>query len=180
MLKKKEIARKAVRLLVRKLPKDREVLISTGELLSFLADLYRRSRDARNFFVSPFVPREQKIGFLKGLIDRFGVPHEALEIFEYMVDINAFSLLTEMKRLYDHEVEKLMKMSKGFLYLAREVDSEEVNRIVEAVQKALGREIEVEVSYDERLIGGFVFKTSGFVVDTSVRRQLEKLLIHGG
>ena len=180
MLKRKEIARKAVRLLVRKLPKDRETLISTGEFIGFLANLYRKSRDARNYFVSPFVPRESKIEFLKDLMERFGVPQEALEIFEYIIDINAFSLLPEMKRLYDHEVEKLMKMSKGFLYLAREVDKDEIERIVNAVQRALGRELEVEVGYDERLIGGFVFKTSGFVIDTSVKRQLEKLLVHGG
>ncbi len=180
MLKRKEIARKAVRLLVRKLPKDRETLIATGEFVGFLANLYRKSREARNYFVSPFVPKEKKIEFLKGLMEKFKVPGEALEIFEYIVDINAFSLLPEMKRLYDHEVEKLMKMSKGYLYLAKEVDKEEVDRIVDAVQKVLGRELEVQVGYDERLIGGFLFKTSGFVIDTSVKRQLERLLVHGG
>lgn len=180
MLKKKEIARKAVRLLVRKLPKERKVLISTGEFIGFLAQLYRKNRDARNYFVSPFVPKEKKLEFLKNVMERYEVPSEALEVFEYLVDINAFSLLPEMKRLYDHDVEKLMRMSKGFLYLAREVDREEIDRIIGAVQKALGRELEVEVGYDERLIGGFVFKTSGFVVDTSVKRQLEKLLVHGG
>lgn len=180
MLKKKEIARKAVRLLLRKLPKEREVLIATGELLGFLANLYRRSREARNYLVSPFVPKDRKVGFLKDLTNRFNVPEEALEILEYIVDINAFSLLPEMKRIYDHEVERLMRMSKGFLYLAREVDGKEVDRIVEAVQRALGRELEVEVKYDGSLIGGFLFKTSGFVIDTSVRRQLEKLLVHGG
>ncbi len=180
MLKRKEIARKAVRLLLRKLPKDRGVLIATGELLGFLAGLYRKSREARNYFVSPFVPKDRKVEFLKNLMGRFGVPEEALEIFEYIVDINAFSLLPEMKRVYDHEVEKLMRMSRGYLYLAGELDGEEVNRIVEAVQKALGRELEVEVRYDGSLIGGFLFKTSGFVIDTSVKRQLEKLLVHGG
>jgi len=180
MLKKKEIARKIVRLLVRKLPKEKNSLMATGEFLGFLAGLYRKSRDARNYLVSPFVPKEKKVEFLKDLMGKFQVPEEALEVFSYVIDINAFSLLSEMKRLYDHEVEKLMKMSKGFLYLAREIDKEEVERIVNAIQKALGRELEVEIAYDERLIGGFLFKTSGFVIDTSVKRQLQRLLIHGG
>ncbi|WP_457601518.1 ATP synthase F1 subunit delta [Hydrogenivirga sp.] len=180
MHKGKEIARKAVRLLVRKLPKDKKALIATGEFINSLAQLYRKSRDARNFFVSPFVPKDKKTALLKGFMERFGVPQEALEVFEYLIDINALSLLPEMKRLYDHEVEKLMKTSKGYLYLAREVDEAEIDRIVSAIQKALGRELEIETGYDETLIGGFVFKTSGFVVDTSVKRQLEKLLVHGG
>ncbi len=180
MLKRKEIARKVVRLLVRRIPKEKERLISTGEFLSLLSELYRRSRESRNFFVSPFIPKEKKISFLKRLMEKFRVPEETLEIFEYLVDINAFPLLPEIKRLYDHEVERLMRMSKGFLHLARETDEEEVRRIVDAIQRALGRELEVEVSYDPQLIGGFVFRTSGFVVDTSVKRQLEKLLVHGG
>ncbi len=180
MLKRKEIARKVVRLLVRRIPKEKERLISTGEFLSLLSELYRRSRESRNFFVSPFIPKEKKISFLKRLMEKFRVPEETLEIFEYLVDINAFPLLPEIKRLYDHEVERLMRMSKGFLYLARETDEEEVRRIVDAIQRALGRELEVEVSYDPQLIGGFVFRTSGFVVDTSVKRQLERLLVHGG
>ncbi len=180
MLRRKEIARKAVRLLIRRLPRQKEKLIATGEFLGFLAQLYRRSRDLRNYFVSPFVPKEKKIAYLKELMGRFGVPEETLEIFEYLIDINALSLLPEMKRLYDHEVEKLMRMSKGFLYLARETDREDIDRIISTIEKTLGRELEVEVAYDDQLIGGFVFRTSGFVVDTSVRRQLEKLLIHGG
>ncbi len=180
MLKKKEIARKLVKLLLGKLPKEKEVLLSTAELLGFLAVLYRKNRELRNYLVSPFVQREKKIAFIKDVMGRFGVPKEAAEVFEYMVDTNAFSLLPEMKRLYEHEVEKLMKMAKGYLYLAGEVDREESKRIVETIQKVLGRELEVEIGYDDSLIGGFVFKTSGFVVDASVKRQLEKLLVHGG
>ncbi len=179
MHKKKEIARKAVRLIVKKLPKDRKVLIAGGELLGFLSELYRRSREARNFFVSPFVPKEKKLSFIKTLLEKYGVPEEPLEVFEYLVDINALSLLPEMRRLYEHEVERLMKMSKGYLYLAEEIDPQEIEKITEAIKRSLGRDIEVEVGYDQSLIGGFIFKTSGYVVDTSVKRQLERLMIGG-
>ncbi|NPA40822.1 MAG: ATP synthase F1 subunit delta [Aquificae bacterium] len=180
MHKNKEIARKVARLIVRKIPKDKNTLMSTGELISFLAKLYIKSRDFRNFFVSPFIPKDRKVSFLQNLIEKFNAPKEVVEVLEYLVDINAFALLPEVKRLYDHEVEKIMRMSKGFLYLAREVDEDEVNRIVDTVQKALGRELDIDVGYDDSLIGGFVLKTSGFVIDASVKRQLERLIIHGG
>jgi len=180
MLRRKDIARKVVRLLVRKLPKEKGKLIATGEFIGFLAQLYRRDRIFRNYFVSPFIPKEKKLSYLKNLMDKFNVPEDALDVFEYLIDINAFSLLSEMKRLYDHEVERIMKMSKGFLQLAHRIDDEGVKRIIGILEKALGRHLEVEVLYDENLIGGFVFKTSGFVIDTSVKRQLEKLSLHGG
>ena len=180
MLKNSELARKVVRVLVKKLPKEKEALLSTGNFIEFLAELYRKSRDARNFFVSPFVPKDKKLEFLRFLMEKFGAPSSVTEVLDYLLDINGFSLLPEMKRLYEHEVERIMRLSRGELYLAEELGDEEVNRIREAIQKALGRELDIEVEYDSSLIGGFVFKTPSFVVDASVRRQLEKLLVHGG
>ncbi len=180
MVKKKELARKAVRLLLRKLPKDKETLIGTADFLSLLAELYKRSKEMRNFFVAPEVPHEKKLGLLKTLMDKFGVPSEAQEVFDYLISINALSLLSEMKRLYDHEVEKIMKMSKGYLYLAQPMEEQEVNNIINSIEKFLNRELEVEVVEDRSLIGGFLFKTSGFMVDVSVKRQLEALSLAGG
>ncbi len=181
MLKKKEIARKVVRLLIRRIPKDKKTLISTGEFLEFLAQLYRKNKTVRNFFVSPFVPKTKKLEALEKIMERFSVPYEEIkEVFEYLIDINAFSLFGEIKRLYDHEVERIMKMSKGFLYLAAEIEKTEEEKIVRTLQKTLGKEIEITTEYDPSLIGGFVFKTSGFVLDTSVKRQLDRLLLRGG
>ncbi len=180
MVKKKELARKAVRLLLRKLPKDKESLIGTGDFLSLLAELYKRSKEARNFFVAPEVPHDKKVGLLKVLMEKFNVPEQALEVFDYLISINALSLLSEMRRLYNHEVEKIMKMSKGYLYLASPMEDEEVKKIVQKVEEFLKRELEVEVVQDPSLIGGFLFKTSGFVIDTSVKRQLEALSLAGG
>ncbi len=180
MVRNKELARKAVRLLLRKLPKDKESLIGTGDFISLMAELYKRSKDMRNFFVAPEVPHEKKLSLLKAFMDKFGVPSEAVDVFDYLVSINALSLLSEMKRLYDHEVEKIMKMSKGYLYLASPMEEGEIKKIVDSVEKFLNRELEVEVLEDKSLIGGFLFKTSGFVVDVSVKRQLEALSLAGG
>ncbi len=178
--KKKELARKIVRILLKKLPKTKEVLMSTGDFLGFLSTIYRKDSLVRNFLINPFIPKDKKMEFLKDLMSKFNVPENAKEVFEYMIDINAFSLLSEMKRFYDHEVEKIMRMSKGYLVLAGEVDGAEIEKISQTIQKILGREIEIDVSYDKSLIGGFVFKTSGFIIDASVKRQLEDLIPHGG
>jgi F-type H+-transporting ATPase subunit delta len=179
MVRGKETARRLARLLLRKIPKRREELLAVGEFLGFMAQLYRKERDFRNFFLSPFVPADSKDQLLKTLMERFRVPREALEVFRYMVETHAFSLLPDMKKAYDHEVERMMRMSKGYLFLAEDVDSEAVDRIKETIRRLLNRDLDIEVRYDRDLIGGFLFKTSGFVVDASVRRHLDRLLIGG-
>ena len=55
-----------------------------------------------------------------------------------------------------------------------------MKEITDTVRRVIGREIELEVSYDEELIGGFLLKVPGLVIDISVKRQLEKLAGDGG
>jgi F-type H+-transporting ATPase subunit delta len=180
MTDKREVARRTVRFLLRRIPKDKETLIAVGDLLGLLANIYRKVREFRNFLLSPFVEREKKREFLGSFIKKFGAPADLSEMFDYLIDINGFSMLPEIKRIYDHEVEKIMKTSKGTLLLPSELDKDIVEEIVTSIQKLTGRNLEVEVSYDPELIGGFLFKTSGLVIDTSVRRQLENLIVRGG
>lgn len=179
MVKGKETARRLAKVLLRRIPKDRDKLVATGELLGFLAHIYRKSREFRNFFLSPFVPKESKEKVLGLILEKFGVPREALEVFLHMVDTHSLSLLPDMRKAYDHEVERIMRMSKGYLYLAGELDEDVVMKIRDTLKKILGRDIEIEVVRDPDLIGGFLFRTSGFVVDASVRRHLDRLLIGG-
>ncbi len=179
MHKKKDLARKLVRLILRRIPHKKEELIATGDLIGFLALLYRRIKEVRNFFLSPFIPIETKEKFIKELIRRFEAPEETSEVFRYMIETNSVPLLPEMKKVYDHEVERLMRTSKGHLYLADHLSEEDITRIKEVIQKLLGRDLSLEVSYDPSLIGGFIFKTSGFVVDVSVKRYLSRLITGG-
>ncbi len=180
MTDKKELARKTARLIIRRIPKDRETLIAVGDLLDLLARIYRKVREFRNFLLSPFVASETKRSLLESFVKKFGVPGEIMEVFDYLLEVSAFPLLPEIKRIYDHEIDKLMKTSKGTLLLPSEVDGELVDEVVNSIRKLTGRDLEVEVSYDPDLIGGFIFKTSGLVIDTSVKRQLENLMIRGG
>ncbi len=179
MTKGKDTARKLVRLILRRVPSEKNKLIATGEVIGFLAYLYRKSRDVRNFFLSPFVPHEAKENFLREILSKFGAPEGVLEVLRYMIETHSMSLLPDMKKAYDHEVERIMRMSKGHLYIAKDVGKEEIEKIKATIQKILGRDLDIDVAYDPDLIGGFLFKTSGFVVDTSVKRHLERLLIGG-
>ncbi len=180
MLKRKELARKAVRLIVRKLPKKKEAIVKTGEFLNMLAALYRQDKLTRNFFLSPQVSREAKVKALTELGKKYNVPNEILEVLTYLIDVNAMSLVPEIKRLYDIELEKMMRMLKGELIIPMKLDKKTIDKIRSGIKKFLNRDIELEVKVDPSLIGGFIFKTQAFVLDTSVKTQLEKLSRVGG
>ena len=180
MLKRKELARKAVRLIVKKVPKEKETVLKVANFLNDLSVMYKTDKLIRNFFLSPQIKREEKIKAIDELGKKYNVPKEVLEVLHYLIDINAMALIPEIKRLYELELEKIMKMLKGELILARKLDKRTLEKIRKAINRMLNREIEIEIKEDPSLIGGFIFKTQAFVLDTSVKSQLEKLARVGG
>jgi len=180
MLKRKELARKVVRLIAKKVPKKKEEILKVDDFLGALSFAYRKDRLIRNFFLSPQVKKEEKEKLLFEMGKRFGVAEEVLEVLKYLIDVNAFSLVPEIKRLYEIEMEKLMNMLKGELRVARRLDKRTLEKIRRTINKLLKRDIELEVKEDPSLIGGFLFKTHAFVLDTSVKSQLERLARLGG
>ena len=55
------------------------------------------------------------------------------------------------------------------------VSEDHQRRIAEALEKRLGRRVELSVSTDASLIGGAVIRAGDLVIDGSVRARLEKL-----
>ncbi|HIP42355.1 MAG TPA: F0F1 ATP synthase subunit delta [Aquifex aeolicus] len=180
MFKRRELARKAVRLLVKKIPKEKEIILKVDEFLGILSSAYRKDKIIRNFFLSPQIDRKEKIKVLDYLAKKRGAPKEVVEVLEYLVDINAMSLIPEIKRLYELELEKLMRMLKGELIIPRKLDKRTIEKIKKSINKFLNRDIEIEIKEDPSLIGGFIFKTQAYVLDTSIKTQLEKLARLGG
>lgn len=171
-----EVVRKIAKLLLEKSKKEKQELMKLSQLLELIYRLYKFERDFRGFVLNPTVPREKKLEFLRSLRERLGLDQQLDEVLGYILDINAIPFLGEVKRVYDHEVEKLLKLSKALLVLARRVEEKELERIKKTLREYTGRDYEFEVVEDPELIGGFLLKTSSFVLDASVRRGLESIL----
>ncbi len=172
---KKENAIRAAKLLISKLPKDRETLENALNFISFFSQLYRKEKEVRDFILNPLVSNDLKVSYIKALAERFNLPKEAVDILKQLVELNLIPLINEIMRAFQYEMEKVLKLSKGLLVVATPVDKELVERIREKVSKILGRDISLEVQEDPSIIGGFVVKTPSFVIDASIKRSLERL-----
>ncbi len=176
MRKNVELARKITRLMINKLPKDKDTLINVQNFLNIIADLYKRDKDFRNFMVNPSIPVDKKLKVIENLMEKMNIPKELNSSFEYIISINAVSILPEIRRFFEHEVEKLMKLSKGKLIVSQKVDKRLVGKISKILESKLGRKVELDIEENPEIIGGFVLKTHGFIIDASVKRELEKII----
>ncbi|MCX8164652.1 MAG: ATP synthase F1 subunit delta [Aquificaceae bacterium] len=176
MTSRQEVVRKIAKIFLEKTPKERQDLTKTSQLLSIIYNLYKSEKEFKGFILNPTIPKDIKLNFLKTLREKFQINKEIDDVLDYILDINAVPLVGEIKRIYDHEVEKLLKVSKALLVLAGKVKEPELEKIKTAIKKFTGRDYEFEVVEDPELIGGFLVKTSSLVLDASVRRGLETLL----
>ena len=176
-----ELARKITRLIIGKLPKKKDVFINVHSFFNLVSTLYKKNREFRNFMINPSIPDKKKVALIEGLMKKSKQPQDIKEIFEYIISINAFSVIPDVSRMLEHETEKIMKLSHGKLIIGHKVDKKTISRLSKIVEEKIGRKIELEVEENPDIIGGFIFKTHGFVIDASVKRQLEKLItVKGG
>ncbi len=176
-----ELARKITRLITGKLPKKKEVFINAQYFFNLISTLYKKNREFRNFMINPSIPSEKKITLIEKLMNKSGLPQDVRGIFEYIISINAFSIVPDVSRMLEHETEKIMKLSHGKLIVSHKVDKKIISKISKIVEEKIGRKIDIEVEENPDIIGGFILKTHGFIIDASVKRQLEKLTtVKGG
>jgi F-type H+-transporting ATPase subunit delta len=58
---------------------------------------------------------------------------------------------------------------------AVKLDEGQLEALRERISKAVGQTAELSATVDERIIGGFVLRARGVLVDASVRRRLSEL-----
>ena len=58
---------------------------------------------------------------------------------------------------------------------ARELSDDQRQKLTEALKKAAGSDVKIELSVDESLIGGLRVKLGSKMIDTSIRSKLAAL-----
>lgn len=103
------------------------------------------------------------------------VPESLRRFVDLVFSHNRESLLGEMARAYT----RLYRRHKGITFVrvtSAEVLSEELLRkICDVVRLHKGGEVEVETIVDRGLIGGFVLRVDGEVMDGSIRSAIERI-----
>ncbi len=61
------------------------------------------------------------------------------------------------------------------LVTARDANSDVADKIAKALERKLGRTVELEFEIDETLLGGAVVRAEDMVIDGSVKTRLQQL-----
>ena len=132
------------------------------------------SEDCRNFFKSPVIKGYQK----KIIVDEIFKGQVSDLLYEFILLVIKSNRTFLVESIFQIAIEKL-KEEKGIISLnitfAYEVDKETLGKIEKKLSAQLKKTVDLEVSKDESLIGGFTIETKDKILDLSILGKLNTI-----
>jgi F-type H+-transporting ATPase subunit delta len=96
-------------------------------------------------------------------------------LLKLLSENDRLSVLPEIARQFEAlKIESESKV-KATLITASKVDAKQAAKVAEALERKLGRKVDLEVTVDPTLLGGAIVRAEDMMIDGSVRNRLQRL-----
>ncbi len=142
-------------------------LMADGQVVTFLRD--------------PALDDPKRLEFLKGLFDKAGISvlggadAKGMNFLRVLVDNGRVNVLPEIAEQYEALKAQVQNTVDVTVTSATPVSDDRLKAISAALEKRLGRDVNIATEIDETLIGGAVIKAGDIVIDGSMRARLAGL-----
>ena len=92
-----------------------------------------------------------------------------------LLDKNRIGAVKEITDHYSKLTDEISNITRAEVITARPLKEDAVGRLVKALKALTSKEVELDVTEDESIMGGLIVKAGGLVLDGSVKTQLEGL-----
>lgn len=141
------------------------------ELLGAIAD----DEAMRNLIGSPTVSEQQLSEIVLGVAGEH-LSEQGQNLARLLVHNDRLSAMAEIREQFQAMRDEAEQVIEARLITASEVDEAQKQSIENALSKRLGKQIKLDTEVDESLIGGAVVRAGDWVVDGSVKAQLQDLV----
>lgn len=138
------------------------------------ANTVNGSEELRRVMYNPLVADERKTEIVQQLF-RESVHPLTMRLLEVMIQKDRELLFEEVRDEYNRLLEDHLGMAKAVVYSALPLEQGDRQRIVESLEKAMGKKIEADFETEPSLIGGVRAVIGDYEVDGSIRRYLDEM-----
>ncbi|MEI4231611.1 F0F1 ATP synthase subunit delta [Roseovarius sp. D22-M7] len=157
------------------LAKENDSLARLEENTDDLAAVMRDSEDLRALIASPVVGREAQSAAISAIADKMELGPELR---------NGLALMSAKRRLFIlpqllKQLDALIAEHKGEITAdvtsAKALTKAQSEKLASTLKAQVGRDVKLNATVDESLIGGLVVKVGSKMIDTSIRSRLDSL-----
>jgi F-type H+-transporting ATPase subunit delta len=147
-----------------------------AEDLSVVKGAIDASRELRNLFASPIIPKDKKQTIIRDLFKK-KISEVVLGYLIEIVDKGRENILGEILAQYFVQRDKQLGIVRASVKTSVEFSSKQEKDLVKQLEAMTKKKVEITFSLDKAIKGGFVARVGDTVLDGSVQRQLEILKI---
>jgi len=157
------------------LSKDDGALAALDTDITALRTLLAESEDFRNMIASPVYSREEQAKAVGAVSEKM----------EFSAPVrNTLGLMASKRRLFVlpqlvDALSTLLAEEKGEVTAevtaAQALSADQESKLVETLKSSVGKDVKINLSVDEALIGGLIVKVGSRMIDTSIRSKLAAL-----
>jgi F-type H+-transporting ATPase subunit delta len=153
--------------------KEKDKLDRVHDELNQFADAVSGDRELQVFLFSPyFSSAEKRDGIERAVSD---ADPEFLNFLELLVDKHRMPLIFRIQRQFEAAWKEENRKLEVTVTSAVQLDPTVIEQVGSAVEKQTGRDVELQSTVNEDILGGLVLQVGNMVLDASIRNRLEKL-----
>ena len=159
--------------------KREDALAKWAEALGALAQVVA-DENARAFLSRPDLDDDARVSFVSAVGNEAGAAtlvdsSRGQNLLRLLAENDRLSALPDIAVLFNELKARAENTVKVTLITATDADTGVANKIAKALEKKLGRTVELELEIDDELLGGAVVRAEDMVIDGSVRSRLRQL-----
>jgi F-type H+-transporting ATPase subunit delta len=140
-----------------------------------LSGAHRESADFRTLTHSPIYSRAEQEGAIAALAAKMGLSETMTRTLRLMATKRRLFVLPQfLASLRERIAEEKGEVSAD-VASAAPLSEDQLERLAATLKKQAGRDVKIDLSVDERLIGGMRVKLGSRMIDTSIRSKLDAL-----
>jgi len=132
----------------------------------------KTSKELKSFFVNPVISKSDKKEVLAELKDKLPITQR---FFSALIDSGRFVNLPEIIEEFEKYLEGLTGELSVSLESARSLSDSQVEEIRAMLQEKWGRKLKIQTKLNPEILGGFVARAPGRILDASLSHQFEIL-----
>ncbi|HDH02229.1 MAG TPA: ATP synthase F1 subunit delta [Nitrospirae bacterium] len=143
--------------------------------LSIINDLMVKSKEIKNFFLSPLFAEGERRKAIEGLSKRLGFSGEIGKFLVFLTQRRAVAALSDIIRHFTIIYFERKRKAKATVITPFKFNKKYENRLVASLRKVTGKDVDIEYVYDPELLGGIIVKVGSTMYDSSLKGQLRLL-----
>lgn len=146
-----------------------------AQKLTAFSNAFTSDKDLHNALLSPMFPEPQRASALNSLAESFEFTPAAKNFVRLMFDRGRLPLLSEVALAFTQMADRAAQVVMVEVLTARPVGADEQLQIAESLKRTITGRLEFVWSIDPLILGGMLVRYEGFVLDGTVRSNLNRI-----